>query len=136
MTEVEQLRKVVAELKLDNGKQNLIRVLNEIVKLLPPSDDIAITIGKKGTHEYVVDRKGLAIITTSQDEYLPFLSSSEKRISMDQIPEDVARKAANDINGILAQLMDVLKTHSRRSPKYEAIASEVEAIVKGERYNS
>ncbi|ABP96223.1 MULTISPECIES: hypothetical protein [Metallosphaera] len=131
MERLENLKLSLDQLKLSGTKENLIKVLIEISKLLPPSDDVAITLGKKGTHEYVIDRRGLAIITTSQDEYLPFLSSSEKRISMEQLPDDVAKKVMSDISSLLIQLRDILKAQARRNPSYGSLASEVDLIVKG-----
>ncbi len=131
MERLETLKLSLDQLKLSGTKENLIKVLIEISKLLPPSDDVAITVGKKGTHEYVIDRRGLAIITTSQDEYLPFLSSSEKRISMEQLPDDVAKKFMSDISSLLIQLRDILKAQARRNPSYGSLASEVDLIVKG-----
>ncbi|MCH1770643.1 MULTISPECIES: hypothetical protein [Metallosphaera] len=131
MERLETLKLSLDQLKLSGTKENLIKVLIEISKLLPPSDDVAITVGKKGTHEYVIDRRGLAIITTSQDEYLPFLSSSEKRISMEQLPDDVAKKVMSDISSLLIQLRDILKAQARRNPSYGSLASEVDLIVKG-----
>ncbi|MCG3108533.1 hypothetical protein L3N51_00815 [Metallosphaera sp. J1] len=130
MDKLEQLKSSLNTLRLSGTKENLTKVLIEITKLLPPSDDVAITVGKKGTHEYVIDRKGLAIITTSQDEYLPFLSSSEKRISMEQLPDDVAKKVISDISSLLVQLRDILKAQARRNPSYGLLASEVDLIAK------
>ncbi|QKQ99680.1 hypothetical protein GWK48_04090 [Metallosphaera tengchongensis] len=132
MDPTDNLKLIINNLRNSRSKPDVIEMLKEVVKLLPPSDDIAISIGKKGTHEYVIDRNGLSVITTSQDEYLPFLSASEKRLSFDQLPDDVAKKVAQNFQDVLVQLREVLKTYSRRNPKYEAVALEVENIVKSQ----
>ncbi|AEB94315.1 MULTISPECIES: hypothetical protein [Metallosphaera] len=136
MSELNSLKIALSELGLNGTKENLIKVLNEICRILPPSDDISISIGKKGAHEYVLDRKGLAIITTSLDEYLPYLSSSEKRISMEQLPDDLAKKAITDLGSIITQVRDVFRSQAKRNARYKALADEVDNIVKDKGYGS
>lgn len=123
-----ELKERLLALRTEGSKENTIEFLRAISKLLPPSDDLSISLGKKGTHEYLIDRRGAAVVTTSQDEYLPFFSASEKRINYESIPPDILSKVAKESRNLIAQLSKILKEFSKTSPRYLALASEVEAL--------
>jgi hypothetical protein len=129
--ELLRLKETTSILRSQGSKENTIAFLMAISQLLPPSDDLALSLGKKGTHEYVVDRRGVAVITTSQDEYLPFFSAMEKRINYESIPPDILIKVAREPKELLVQLAKILKDFSKTHPKYSNLASEVEVLAKG-----
>lgn len=101
---------------LKNG--NAEEFLQAVASLLPPSDDISISLLKLGPHEYVLDRNGVSIVSTSLEEYLPYLSSNEKRIDYTQIPKSVKDRIMSNTKDILKQLYDILLNYSKRDKRY------------------
>ncbi|EZQ02100.1 MULTISPECIES: hypothetical protein [Acidianus] len=110
---------------LKNG--SIENLLNAVSSLLPPSDDVAIEIAKRGVHQYILDRRGFAMVSTNEDEYLPYLSSHEKRLTFSQLPKDVIREI--DPKKILSQLYDILNTYGARNKIYREIAEKVGSIL-------
>ncbi|AWR97007.1 hypothetical protein DFR86_05155 [Acidianus sulfidivorans JP7] len=105
--------------------KNVEEFLRSVSSLLPPSDDISISLIKLGPHEYVLDRKGVSLVSTSLDEYLPYLSSNEKRIDYTQIPKAVKDRILQDYKNILKQLYDILSAFSRREKDYAQIVQQL-----------
>jgi len=122
------LDEVTRKFMKEKNKDNAIIFLKEVSKLIPPSDDFSIFLVKRGPHEYHLDRKGLFIQSVSEDEYLPFLSGSEKRVDFSSLPEDTVKKI--DYVDVLKQLRDILLDFSRRGgEKYTKMAEEVNILI-------
>lgn len=122
------LDEAVRKFLKEKNKDNAIFFMKEVSSLIPPSDDFSIFIIKRGPHEYHLDRKGLFIQSVSEDEYLPFLSGTEKRIDFSSFPEDAVKKM--DHIEVLKQLRDILLDFSRRGgEKYTKTAEEVNALI-------
>ncbi|MUN29294.1 hypothetical protein [Sulfuracidifex metallicus] len=122
------LDEVTRKFMKEKNKDNAIIFLKEVSKLIPPSDDFSIFLVKRGPHEYHLDRKGLFIQSVSEDEYLPFLSGSEKRVDFSSLPEDAVKKI--DYVDVLKQLRDILLDFSRRGgEKYTKMAEEVNILI-------
>lgn len=115
------MESIINALKTNNVKE----FLQIISSLLPSSDDVSITLVKIGTQEYVLDRNGVSVITTSLDEFLPFLSAKEKRLEYMQIPNSVKEKILSNYKDILKQLYDILLNYSKRDKRYSEIASKL-----------
>ncbi|WP_236749097.1 hypothetical protein [Acidianus manzaensis] len=115
------MQNVIDSLKNKNAEE----FLKAISSLMPPSDDISISLVKLGPHEYVLDRKGVSLVSTSLDEYLPYLSSNEKRIDYSQIPKAVKDRILADYKSILKQLYDILLSFSRRDKNYLTIVNQL-----------
>ncbi len=118
----------IRKLTKEKNSENVLNFLHEVMKLLPPSDDFSIFLVKRGPHEYHLDRKGLFIQSISEDEYLPFLSGTEKRVDFSTLPEDALKKI--DQIEILKQLRDILLDFSRRGgEKYAKVAEQINAVI-------
>ena len=122
---MEELISAIKKMKTKGDKESVIDFLKIVMKLIPPSDDIGISLAKKGTHEYVLDRRGLAIISLSEDEYLPFFSASEKRVELDSLPDDVAKIVRNNWKEILDQLRDYVLDYSKIDKRYSKVVDEI-----------
>jgi hypothetical protein len=123
-------------LKLREALQEMLEKRNEVsvdnfikcmINLFPPSDDLSISILKRGNYEYVLDRKGLCLVSLAQDEYLPFFSASEKRLTT--IPHDIVNYIANNWKIILKELEQILDQYSKRESKYKENLEEVKNLV-------
>ena len=101
--------------------------LKKVSSIMPPSDDVSISLGKMGLYEYVVDRNGFCLIQTAEDEYLPYLSSNEKRISFSQIPKALIEKL--DYLKVLEQLKAIFEQFGGRDKKYLSLAKEVGELI-------
>ncbi|BDC18961.1 hypothetical protein [Acidianus sp. HS-5] len=101
--------------------------LKRISSIMPPSDDVSISLGKLGLYEYIVDRKGFCLIQTAEDEYLPYLSSNEKRIEFHQIPKSLVDKM--DYTKVLEQLKAILEQFGRRDKKYLSLSKEIGDLI-------
>ncbi len=98
-----------------------------ITKYFPPSDDVSITVLKKGNHEYVIDRRGMFVVSISQDEYLPFMSASEKRLT--SIPKEVSEKIITSWREILTELLKLLEEYAKKYPNWASKIDEVKDVV-------
>jgi len=110
-------------------KESVLQFLKEVSSLLPPSDDFGISLAKKGVHEYILDRRGVAIISLSEDEYLPYFSANEKRIKLEDIPEDILLKVKDNWKEILDQLRDYLLDYGKIDKRYIKLADEVNSVI-------
>jgi hypothetical protein len=106
--------------------------LKKVLSILPPSDDVSISLGKMGLYEYVIDRNGFGLIQTAEDEYLPYLSSNEKRIEFRQIPKTLIEKM--DYVNVLEQLKSILEQFGGRDKKYSSLAKEVGELIEALRH--
>jgi hypothetical protein len=120
-----ELELVIKKMRTKGDKESVIEFLKTLMKLIPPTDDIGISLAKKGTHEYILDRKGLAIISLSEDEYLPFFSASEKRVELESLPDEVAKNIKNNWRNILDQLRDYVLDYSKIDKKYLKVVDEI-----------
>ena len=128
---MEELSLIIKKMKNKGDRDSVIEFLQAVMKLIPPSDDFGISIAKKGPHEYVLDRRGLAIISLSEDEYLPIFSASEKRIDINALPDDVIKSVKNNWKSILDQLRDYALEYSKIDKKYLKVVDEItDAIFK------
>lgn len=116
-------------MKLKGDKESTIDFLKTVARLLPPSDDYGISLTKKGVHEYVLDRRGVVIISLSLEEYLPIFSADSKRIEYNEIPEDVIKVIKTNWKQILGQLRDYLLEYSKIDKKYLEVADQVNSVI-------
>jgi len=126
---MEELKLAIKKMKTRGDKESVLQFLNEAMKLIPPSDDYGVTLVKKGVHEYVLDRKGVVIVSLSQDEYLPFFSAEQKRIDTDKIPDDVIKEIKLKWKEILDQLRDYALDYSKFDKKYLKIADDINGVL-------
>ena len=126
---MEELKLAIKKMKMKGDKESVLKFLQEVMKLLPPSDDYGVTLARRGVHEYVLDRRGVIIISLSQDEYLPFFSAEHKRIDLDKIPDEVIKEIKTKWKEILDQLRDYALEYSKFDKKYLKIADEVNGVL-------
>ncbi|AAY79567.1 hypothetical protein [Sulfolobus acidocaldarius] len=124
-----ELQNVLKKMKLKGDKESTIDFLKTVARLLPPSDDYGISLTKKGVHEYVLDRRGVVIISLSLEEYLPIFSADSKRIEYNEIPEDVIKVIKTNWKQILGQLRDYLLEYSKIDKKYLEVADQVNSVI-------
>jgi hypothetical protein len=123
------IRERVRELLKKGDKNTVILFLEEIRKLIPPSDDYGITLFRKGSYEYVLDRRGLVMISLNQDEYLPYFSARSKRIGIESLSEEMLKSIKNNWKDILAQLRDIALDYSKRDNKYLKVVDEITGVI-------
>ena len=126
---MEELKLAIKKMKTKGDKESILNFLREAMKLIPPSDDYGVSLVKKGVHEYVLDRKGVVIVSLSQDEYLPFFSAEQKRIDLDKIPDDVLKDIKLKWKEILDQLRDYALDYSKFDKKYLKIADDINGVL-------
>lgn len=126
---MEELKIAIKKMKTKGDKESVLQFLNQAMKLIPPSDDYGVTLVKKGVHEYVLDRKGVVIVSLSQDEYLPFFSAEQKRIDTDKVPDDVIKEIKLKWKEILDQLRDYALDYSKFDKKYLKIADDINGVL-------
>jgi len=126
---MEELKLTIKKMKMKGDKESVLEFLQEVMKLLPPSDDYGVTLARKGLHEYVLDRRGVIIVSLSEDEYLPFFSAEQKRIDLDKIPDEVIKDIKSKWKEILDQLRDYALEYSKFDKKYLKIADEVNGVL-------
>lgn len=107
-------------------KESVEEFISSLTKYFPPSDDVSITVLKKGSHEYVIDRRGMFVVSISQDEYLPFMSASEKRVT--SVPKDVMDKIISSWKDILVELLKLLEEYVKKYPNLSAKLNEVKEV--------
>jgi len=126
---MEELKLAIKKMNTKGDKESVLQFLSQAMKLIPPSDDYGVTLVKKGVHEYVLDRKGVVIVSLSQDEYLPFFSAEQKRIDTDKIPDDVIKEIKLKWKEILDQLRDYALDYSKFDKKYLKIADDINGVL-------
>ncbi|BBD73764.1 hypothetical protein HS1genome_2153 [Sulfodiicoccus acidiphilus] len=125
MDEVDELKERLSRMKRKGDMESVIAMLQTMSSLMPPSEDFAISLGKRGQHEYLLDRGGPLLVTMTQEEYLPFLTGNQRRIRYDQIPEDVIRSVMSRPREVLDQLRDIYVEQSKR----ENVSSKLDRLV-------
>jgi hypothetical protein len=123
----EELQHALSSLKRNKNKENVISFLKLIRKYFPPSDDFSITLWKSGIYEYVLDRRGIAILRVTEDEYLPYMSAYEKRLDFFQIPENLINNF--DWKSVLKQLRDIVLEYSKRDKNFVKIAEILNDVI-------
>ncbi|MDT7861973.1 MAG: hypothetical protein RRA45_07145 [Saccharolobus sp.] len=123
----EELQHALSSLKRNKNKENVISFLKLIRKYFPPSDDFSITLWKSGIYEYVLDRRGIAILRVAEDEYLPYMSAYEKRLDFFQIPENLINNF--DWKSVLKQLRDIVLEYSKRDKNFVKIAEILNDVI-------
>lgn len=123
----EELQHALSSLKRNRNKENVISFLKLIRKYFPPSDDFSITLWKSGIYEYVLDRRGIAILRVAEDEYLPYMSAYEKRLDFFQIPENLINNF--DWKSVLKQLRDIVLEYSKRDKNFVKIAEILNDVI-------
>ncbi|MBP1358312.1 MAG: hypothetical protein JZD40_07530 [Sulfolobus sp.] len=126
---MEELKIIIKKMRTKGDKETIIKFLKEIMKLLPPSDDYGVTLTKKGVHEYVLDRRGVVIVSLSQDEFLPYFSAEHKRVEFDKIPDEVLKDIKNKWKEILDQLRDYALEYSKFDKKYLKLADDINGVL-------
>jgi hypothetical protein len=127
-SKIEGLRVSIA--RMLQGRIDAIRdFLTAVSSLMPPSTDFGIEIGRRGKQVYYVDFKGVSVVMLSEDEYLPYLSSKEVRLTIDKLPEDVLKQAKQDFKRILRELVDSIMEYSKRHKEYYKVADAVSEVV-------
>lgn len=129
LVKMNELSIALKNMKNKGTKETIINFLKEVMKLLPPSDDYGISLAKKGTHEYMLDRRGIVVISLSEDEFLPYFSANHKRIDLDKIPDDVLKEIKLNWKNILDQLRDYALEYSRLDKKYLKVADEINSVL-------
>lgn len=104
----EEVIKLINKIENINRKEDVIYIMKEIMKFLPKSTDIGITIGELGKMMYVLSYDGLYSIMAITDEYLPFMTSNEKRIPIDSINENITNLFIKNRDNIVKQLREIL----------------------------
>ncbi|BDB98974.1 hypothetical protein [Saccharolobus caldissimus] len=123
----EELQHALSSLKRNKNKENVISFLKLIRKYFPPSDDFSITLWKSGIYEYVLDRRGIAMLRVAEDEYLPYMSAYEKRLDFFQIPENLINNF--DWKSVLKQLRDIVLEYSKRDKNFVKIAEILNDVI-------
>jgi len=123
------LNEILNQIKRRRSREVILKFLKEIMELLPPSEDFGVTLVKKGTHEYVLDKHGVLIISLSQDEYLPFFSAKGRRIDLEKLSDEVISEIGNNWKNIISQVRDILLEYGRRDDKYLKIAEELTVLI-------
>ena len=126
---MEELKLAIKKMKTKGDRESVLLFLQEVMKLLPPSDDYGVNLVRKGVHEYVLDRKGVIIISLSEDEYLPFFSAAQKRIDLDKIPDEIIKEIKLKWKEILDQIRDYALEYSKFDKKYLKIADEINNVL-------
>lgn len=126
---MEELKLALKKMKTKGDRESVLMFLKEVMKLLPPSDDYGVNLVRKGLHEYVLDRKGVIIISLSEDEFLPYFSAVQKRIDLDKIPDDVIKEIRLKWKEILDQVRDYALEYSKFDKKYLKIADEINNVL-------
>lgn len=126
---MEELKIIIKKMRTKGDKEIIIQFLKEIMKLLPPSDDYGVTLTKKGVHEYVLDRRGVVIVSLSQDEFLPYFSAEHKRVEFEKIPDEVLKDIKNKWKEILDQLRDYALEYSKFDKKYLKLADDINGVL-------
>ncbi|MEM0373355.1 MAG: hypothetical protein QXV69_04395 [Sulfolobaceae archaeon] len=123
------LSEIIAQIKRKWSREAVLKFLNEVRSLLPPSEDFGISLIKKGVHEYVLDKQGIVIISLNQDEYLPFFAARGKRIDLEKLSDDILLEISKNWRNIISQLRDILLEYGRRDDKYLKVAEEITGII-------
>jgi len=122
-----ELKTALQEMLEKKDEPSVYNFIKCIVNLFPPSDDLSISVIKRGNYEYILDRKGLCLVSLAQDEYLPFFSAAEKRLTT--IPYDIQDYIVNNWKMILKELEKILDQYSKRESTYEKKLEEVKSLV-------
>ncbi|MBW9141396.1 MAG: hypothetical protein K1T65_06880 [Candidatus Aramenus sp.] len=121
------LKETLNKMLEKKDKESVEKFVSSLTNYFPPSDDVSITVLKKGNHEYVIDRRGMFVVSISQDEYLPFMSASEKRVT--SVPKDVMDKIISSWKDILVELVKLLEEYVKKYPSLSAKLNEVKEVV-------
>jgi len=111
---MEELRDSLLYMKRKGDRESVLRVVRAISLILPRSEDVAVSLGKRGPHEYLLDYKGPLLVSTSQEEYLPFLTGNQRRIDFAQLPDEILKILSSKPRELLDQVRDILVEESRR----------------------
>jgi len=122
-----ELKLALQEMLEKKDETSVYNFIKCVISFFPPSDDLSISILKRGNYEYILDRKGLCLVNLVQDEYLPFFSAEEKRLTT--IPHDISIYIANNWKVILKELEKILDQYSKRESLYKEKLEEVKNLV-------
>ncbi|BCU67584.1 hypothetical protein HS7_10210 [Sulfolobales archaeon HS-7] len=127
---VEDFKNSLTRVKRNKDLKSSIAFLNSLSQVVPPGEDFAVTVGRVGGYEYMVDRHGGLIISATQDEYLPFFSARPKRVSVTDFPERILRDIPTNLKEILDGLRDaILEWRKTGSGEYLKLSDEILGVI-------
>jgi len=79
-------------------------VIDFLRQFLPPDKDFAISLHETPYLTYVLGREGVYVSQRRVEEHLPFLSTSYRKISLENIPNSILRSI--DLCNVIRQMIN------------------------------
>lgn len=113
-----------------HDEQALVRLISALRVIAPPGIEWALEIGNHAGMAYLIESGKLLQLRVSREEFGPFMDTSVREISAEDIPKILLNSVAGDAEGFMKRVLDRLHDWSKRAPANHPSRQGIEGLLR------
>lgn len=111
-------------------EQALVRLISALRVIAPPGIEWALEIGNHAGMAYLIESGKLLQLRVAREEFGPFMDTSVREISAEDIPKILLNSVASDAEVFMKRVLERLQDWSRRVPANHPSRQTIEDLLR------
>lgn len=117
-------------LRETHDEQAVMRLISALRVVAPPGIEWALEIGNHAGMAYLIESGKLLQLRVSREEFGPFMDTSVREISAEDVPKILLSALAADAEGFMRKVLDRLQEWSMRAPTNHPSRPAIEGLLR------